>query len=487
MHTQSPAGVSASRQILHYVRARAWCEWEDFDLWPDRVRAELEREDGAVWPPFLLLAMPGIDAATQRACATRWLKARLAAFDAQGGSGVLAVEGPAVPRPEGPLKIGYLSGDFHQHATALLMVEMLEAHSAAQVELYAYSHGKNDGKGMRERLVAAFHRFRDIGGLTDLEAADVIRADGVDILVDLKGYTEGSRTMLLAHRSAPVQVSFLGYPGTSGQAFVDYLISDRFVTPADAAGDYSEALACMPHSYQPHGRVVVPTLAPPGRAALGLPEDAFVFACFNQAWKFTPHVFDVWCGLLNDVPGSVLWLLDDPKARGNLRNEAMARGVLPDRLVFAPGLPQAEHLARLPLIDLMLDTWPYNAHTTASDALWAGVPMVTCAGETFASRVAGGLLQAVGLPEVVTTTPEAYAALARRLALDPAGLGELRARFERNRHAAALFNVVAYTRALEAMYERMWARHQTGLPPEAIDMGDDLEHGSALPPPPVGR
>lgn len=200
MHTQSPAGVSASRQILHYVRARAWCEWEDFDLWPDRVRAELERDDGAVWPPFLLLAMPGIDAATQRACATRWLKVRLAAFDAQGGSGVLAVEGPAVPRPEGPLKIGYLSGDFHQHATALLMVEMLEAHSAAQVELYAYSHGKNDGKGMRERLVAAFHRFRDIGGLTDLEAADVIRADGVDILVDLKGYTEGSRTMLLAHR-----------------------------------------------------------------------------------------------------------------------------------------------------------------------------------------------------------------------------------------------------------------------------------------------
>lgn len=483
MPTESPESVSASRQIRHYVRARAWCEWEDFDLWPDRVRADLADEDGAVWPPFLLLAMPGIDAATQRACATRWLKARLESFHAEGGSRELAADVPGVSRPPGPLRIGYLSGDFHQHATALLMVEMLEAHSAEHVELYAYSHGANDGKGMRERLVLAFHRFRDIGGLSDVEAAELIRADGVDILVDLKGYTEGSRTMLLAHRSAPVQVSFLGYPGTSGQGFVDYLISDRFVTPAASADDYSEALACMPHSYQPHGRVIDPTIAPPGRAALGLPEEGFVFACFNQAWKFTPQVFDVWCSLLLDVPGSVLWLLDAPHARGNLRNEAMARGVLPDRLIFAPGLPQAGHLARLPLIDLMLDTWPYNAHTTASDALWAGVPLVTCAGATFASRVAGGLLQAAGLPEVVTTTPEAYAALARALALDAPRLHALRHRFEQSRHAAALFNVLAYTRALEAMYERMWARHQAGLPPTAIDMADDPDHGGD----PVGR
>ncbi len=481
MHTEPPPGLSASRQIRHYTRARAWCEWEGFDQWPGRVRADLAQADGPAWPPFLLLAMPGVDAATQQACANRWLTARLQALHAastigqrseQGGLHGLC--GPQRPRPPGPLKVGYLSGDFQQHATALLMVEMLEAHSAERVELYAYSHGEDDGLGMRERLMAAFHRFRDIRALNDHEAAEAISADAIDILIDLKGYTAGSRTMLLAHRPAPVQVSFLGYPGTLGQGFVDYLISDRFVTPDHADADYTEALACMPHSYQPHGRVASLVSTPPPRAELGLPDEAFVFACFNQAWKFTPEVFSIWCELLREVPDSVLWLLDDPHAKGNLRAEAMARGVAPHRLVFAGHLPQAEHLARLAHIDLMLDTWPYNAHTTASDALCAGVPLVTCAGDTFASRVAGGLLMAVGLDELVTTTPEAYAALARNLALDPPRLKALRARFDASRRQAALFDVAAYTLALEALFERMWARHESGLPPMAIDMSQHM-------------
>lgn len=481
MTTAPPEALSTSRQIRHYVRARAWCEWDDFDLWPARVRADVAHEDAALWPPFVLLSMPDIDAATQRACAQRWMAPRLVAL----------AEAPAPPPPvlpaldappDRPLKLGYLSGDFHQHATALLMVEMLEAHSPRQVELYAYSHGDDDGKGMRPRLVAAFHRFHDIRALNDADAAALIRADGIDILVDLKGYTAGSRTLLLAHRPAPVQVSYLGYPGTLGQGFVDYLISDRFVTPAEGAAGYTEALACMPHSYQPHGRVALADAPLPGRAELGLPEQGFVFACFNQAFKFTPAVFDIWCRLLREVPGSVLWLLDDEQAKGNLRSEALARGVAPDRLVFAADLPQAEHLARLPAIDLMLDTWPYNAHTTASDALCAGVPLVTCAGETFASRVAGGLLMAVGLGELVTTTPNAYAELALHLATDPVRLAELRTRLGAQRHAADLFNVLAYTRALEALYARMWARHTSGQLPIAIDMaaqGRDEAEGAA--------
>lgn len=463
--------ASGSRHIQHYARTRAWCEWADFHTWPDRVRADMADPAADAWPPFLLLAMPGIDAAAQRDCAARWLSGRLAALHATDDALPPVMRLP----PRGPpgqtrLRVGYLSGDFQQHATAMLMVEMLEAHDPRRVELYAYSHAKDDGKGMRQRLMALFDVFRDIQALDDRQAAQQMRNDAIDILVDLKGYTLGSRTLLLAHRPAPVQVSFLGYPGTLGQDFVDYLISDRFVTPHSAASDYQEALACLPHSYQPRGRVSGQPLPPPTRPAAGLPEQAFVFACFNQAWKLTPEVFDAWCELLRTVPDSVLWLLDDPQARGNLRNEALARGVSPHRLVFAPDLPQAAHLARLPLMDLMLDTWPYNAHTTASDALSAGVPLVTLAGETFASRVAGGLLTAAGLPELITYSRPAYVALARALALDPARLRALRQGFERQRHTAHLFDVAGYTTSLEALYAQMWARHRAGLPPTAIDL-----------------
>jgi len=488
MPHQAAFVATSARQIRQYARSRAWCEWEDFDQWPARIRADLAALEGGhegagegvgdggvgVWPPFLLLALPGIDADLQRTCAERWLCDKMAGALARGEAEGLFDHGDragaGAPPVVGPLRVGYLSGDFQQHATALLMVEMLEAHNAGRIELHAYSHGDDDGLGMRQRLVAAFHSFRDIRALSDAEASALIHADGIDILVDLKGYTAGSRTMLLASRPAPVQVSFLGYPGTLGRGFVDYLISDRFVTPLGAAGAYTEALACMPHSYQPHGRARSEPRHAPSRAEAGLPEVGFVFACFNQAWKFTPEVFDIWCRLLHEVPDSVLWLLDAPHAVGNLRREALARGVAPGRLVFAPDQAQAAHLARLPLIDLMLDTWPYNAHTTASDALWAGVPLVTCAGDTFASRVAGGLLGAVGLPDMVTGCPQDYADLARDLALDAPRLQAVRDRLAHNQAQAALFDVPAYTAALEALFERMWARHLSGQAPVAIDL-----------------
>jgi predicted O-linked N-acetylglucosamine transferase (SPINDLY family) len=383
---------------------------------------------------------------------------------------MLAAEFAALPqvRSGGRLRLGYLSCDFHQHATALLLVELLEAHDHARVELFAYSYGADDGRGMRQRLERSFEHFSDITALPDIAAARAIHADGIDILIDLKGYTAGTRSALLTYRPAPLQVNFLGYPGSLGGGFCDYIISDRFITPAPAAADYSEAIACMPHSYQPHGRHMAIGPAPT-RAAAGLPESGLVFCCFNQAYKFTPAVFDIWCGLLERHPGSVLWLLGDRHAEGNLRGEAMQRGVLPHRLVFAPDLPQAEHLARLQLADLALDTSPCNAHTTASDALWAGVPLVTCAGDTFASRVAGSLLNAVGLPELVTTSLAEYAGLAAALAGQPALLSGLRAKLARLRDAAPLFDVAGYARGLEALYFEMWRRRQAGLLPGAID------------------
>jgi predicted O-linked N-acetylglucosamine transferase (SPINDLY family) len=454
--------------MKHYARSRAWCEWDGFEHWQGRAAQALADPGAAPLSPFHLLSLPGISAAQQRRCAERWMAPRLAASAAQRDLLGFEFAAPG-SSPGGRIRLGYLSGDFHLHATALLLAETLEAHDRGHFELHAYSYGADDGSGMRQRLRAAFDGFHDITACDDAQAARAIHADGIDILIDLKGYTAGTRSMLLAYRPAPLQVSYLGYPGTLGGVFCDYLVSDRFITPHARRADYSEALACLPHSYQPHGHAA--TLpATPSRAQAGLPDQGLVLCCFNQAYKFTPEVFGIWCDVLDQVPGSVLWLLKDDRAEGNLRREAMARGIAPHRLVFAPDRPQAEHLTRLQCADLVLDTSPYNAHTTASDALWAGVPLVTCAGQTFASRVAGSLLHAVGLPELVTHHLDDYRALALALARDPGRLAALRQRLAGLRAGAALFDVAAYTRDLESLYTAMWARHAAGLPPLAMDV-----------------
>ena len=460
--------------MKHYARSRAWCEWEEFDAWQALALQALADPDAAPLPPFHLLSLPGITAAQQRACATKWMAPRMAlsAVDRAQLSDEFAAQMPArPPSADGRIRIGYLSSDLHQHATALLMVEMLEAHDRSRFELHAYSYGADDGLGMRQRLARQFEHFHDITGHDDLRAARAIHADGIDILVDLKGFTAGTRTALLTYRAAPLQVNFLGYPGTLGGVWCDYLISDAFITPPAQHADYTEALACMPHSYQPHGRHG--DIGPrPTRAEAGLPEQGLVFCCFNQAYKFTPEVFDIWCMLLDQTEDSVLWLLGNAQAEGNLRREAMQRGIAPHRLVFAPDWPQAAHLGRLQLADLVLDTLPYNAHTTASDALWVGVPLVTCAGDTFASRVAGSLLHAVGLPELITHNLTDYAELALELAADPERLKALRGKLASLRDEAPLFDVASYTRSLESLYTAMWQRHLDGLPPEALTQAD---------------
>jgi predicted O-linked N-acetylglucosamine transferase (SPINDLY family) len=322
---------------------------------------------------------------------------------------------------------------------------------------------------MRRRLSRAFDRFVDLAGLSHAGAAQAIHADAVDILVDLKGYTQHARTEIMALRPAPVQASYLGYPGTMGAGFIDYLIADRVVIAPGSEEAYSERIVFLPGSYQVNDRKR-PLAQTPSRAACGLPEEAVVFCCFNQSYKILPETFATWMRLLRAVPRSVLWLLEaNPWAVRNLRREARARGVDPARLIFAPRLPLDRHLARLPLADLVLDTRPYNAHTTASDALWTGVPVVTCPGDTFASRVAASLLVAAGLPELVAATLEDYEALAVRLARAPEERAALRRHLTESRCSMPLFDTPAFTRHLERAYEEMWRKHLAGTKPRPPD------------------
>jgi len=446
-----------------YGLSQRMCEWDDLGMWRTQIRAALERGETGLVSPFLLLALSGITAAEQRTCSELWMQARMAgqadereALDFQFQSEV---------RPK--IRIGYLSCDFHDHATSLLLIELFEAHDRERFEVFAYSYGADDGKAMRPRLKKAFEHFIDIQALSTGEAASAIHADGIDILIDLKGYTRNTRTAILGLHPAPLQVNYLGYPGTLGNNLCDYIITDRFLTPPDTASSYSEAFAYLPDSYQPHSRHSEIGLLPQ-REDVGLPEEGFVFCCFNQAYKINPEIFDVWCQLLSRCPDSVLWLLKDDMAEGNLRNAAFQRGISPHRLIFAAHTTQLEHLSRLQCADLVLDTLPYNAHTTASDALWAGVPLVTCVGDTFASRVAGSLLHAVGLPELATDSLDSYFNLALALASDPAQLAEVRQRLAHNRLTTPLFDILSYTRHLEGLYEAMWSRHLAGDAPGTL-------------------
>jgi predicted O-linked N-acetylglucosamine transferase (SPINDLY family) len=446
-----------------FVRTRRMCEWDDFSARQVFARARLADGAAAAMPPFVLLSEPGVTAGEQQQCSEAWMRDRLAGVAEERARLAFAFSRSARAK----IRLAYLSNDFQEHATALLLIETLEAHDRSLFEVHLYSYGADDGGALRKRIVGAVDRFTDIGPLSDSAAARAIHADGIDILIDLKGYTQNSRTSILAFRPAPIQVNYLGYPGTLGPELCDYIITDAFVTPAASAENYSECFAELPNSYQPRGRgrEIGPA---PSRASVGLPEAGFVFCCFNQAFKFTPDVFDVWCRLLDSVPGSVLWLLASREAEGNLRNEALQRGIGAHRLVFAPDAGQDDHLARLQLADLVLDTAPYGAHTTASDALWAGVPMVTRPGPTFPSRVAGSLLHAVGLPELIVEDEDDYFGLAFALAADPDQLELVRRKLAGKHHDAPLFDVLTYTGHLEGLFRAMWGRYELGLPCAAI-------------------
>lgn len=372
------------------------------------------------------------------------------------------------------IRLGYLSADFHEHPTAYLAAELFELHDRQAFELVAYSYGRDDESPVRQRLRAAFHRFVDLRGMSDADAARAIHRDGIDILVDLKGYTAGARPGLVALRPAPLQVSYLGYPATLGAAFVDYVVLDSFIASGATPADFSEKLVVLPGCYQPNDRTrPVPARAGAARRALGLPAEGVVLCCFNQPYKILPGVFGAWMRVLREAPQATLWLLEwNSQARDNLRAAAAECGVDPSRLVFSPLVPASEHLARIPAADLFLDTYPCNAHTTASDALWAGVPVLTRAGSTFASRVAGSLLVSAGLPELVTHSAEDYERRATALANDPGALEALRRRAEAARAGSVLFDTPRLARSLEAAYQEMWARHCAGRGPAEIRIRD---------------
>ncbi len=351
------------------------------------------------------------------------------------------------------IRLAYLSADFHQHPTAQLMVELFERHDRARFEVTAIAFGPDDNSAMRHRLVAAFDRFEDVRGMSDLEVARLIKSREIDIAMDLNGHTHEARPGIFSHRPAPVQVNYLVYPGTTGAGFMDYILADRIVLPLDQQPFFSEKIIHLPDCYQANDttRIVPP---PPSREQAGLPVDGFVFCCFNNSWKITAPVFDIWMRLLQQVPGSLLWLLDGPAA-DNLRAAAAARGVEPQRLVFAPKLRPDQHLARHQLADLFVDTLPYNAHTTCSDALWAGLPVVSCIGKAFHGRVAASLLKAVDMPELVTARAEDYEALALELAKNPALLKATREKLARNRTTTALYDSERFRKDIEAAYEAM--------------------------------
>lgn len=455
------ADFAFARGGLCYAKA-AIADWQGLDEQVALLRDEI-RQGWVCVEPFALLNLPSTP------------KEQL-----QAGRLHAASLYPMAPQPlhalerkkEGRIRLAYMSADFGKHATSYLVAEVFERHDRERFEITAISLRRSDGSAMRQRLERAFDRFIDAHELSDMEAAQAIVDLEIDILVDLGGYTYGARPSVLALRPAPVQISYLCFPGTLGAPFIDYLVADAFLVSEAAHEDFSEKIICLPHSYQPNDSRRTMISGPMSRTAVGLPEGAFVFCNFNGSQKLNAQFFGIWARLLNQVDNSVFWLRSGSDLyNDNLRSWAREHGVDSGRLVFAPWVEQETHLRRLQLADLCLDNLPYNAHTTASDALWAGVPLVTCAGPTFAGRVAGSVLTAAGFPQLITDSPSAYEALALALATDPSRLAALRAELAAARDTCTLFDTGQYTRHLEQGFTAAWERCRANLAPDHIDIG----------------
>jgi len=432
------------------------CDWRDYDA----AVARLRTATAAGRPADLPFAFKGHTGAPdlQQACARTYAAHRfpLSARPLHRG----------VRRREGRLRLAYMSSNFRASANAHLMVELLERHDRSRFELFGIALAPTVSDATHRRMRQAFERFVDVGTSGDREAATQLHGLGIDIAVDLRGTSDGGRPGMLAHRPVPVQVNYLGCPGTIGSPAYDYILADRQLIPPEHDGFYDEAIVRLPDCYLPYDTTVRPDSQVPSRAASGLPETGFVFCCFNNGYKIGPAIFDVWMRLLRRVEGSVLWLLEDnPAAVRNLRREAESRGVAAGRLVFAPRAPLDVYLGRHRIADLFVDTLPCSAHTAAADALWAGLPLVTCMQGAFSGRVAGSVLHAAGLPELIAADLADYEALALALATEPGRLAAIRAKLARNRASCPLFDTDRLRRHMERAYLGMWERQEAGLPP----------------------
>ena len=430
------------------------CDWRNFD---ERIADLMARIDLGQSPaaPFAALSLFD-DPMRHRALAERWAARKLAPRDQSS----IALTRSA-RASDGRVRIGYFSGDFYHHATAHLLTGLIEMHDRARFEIIGFSFGPPKDDAMTDRLRRAFDQFYEVGSLSDAQIVARSRELGMDIAVDLKGYTQDSRANIFALRAAPIQVAYLGYPGTMGSPCMDYLLADPVAVPQGAEQAYSETIIRLPDSYQVNdpARARDPSLR--SRVDYGLPENAVVFACFNHTYKILPDVFASWMRILRSVDRSVLWLLvDQPIAECNLHLAAQQAGINPERVVFAPRVATAEHLARHVHADIFLDTFPYNAHTTASDALWMGLPVITRVGASFASRVAASLLTAVGLPEWITEDMTRYEQLAIELARDPARRGKIRDALLMARDSAPLFDLPRFTRSIESAYLSILRDHE---------------------------
>ena len=435
------------------------CDWDRIDAVTYEVRAHIA-ERRSVISPFAAMGYVG-DPALLRQCS------EAAVLDRFGAKPPLPWKGQ--PQRNGKINVAYLSFDYRTHPAAFLTAELFELHDRDRFRVHGISFGPDDRSPIRARLADAFDEFHDVRARSDAEVARLLVERNIDIAVDLAGYTFGCRPGILALRPAPIQANFLGFPGTMAAPFIDYIIADEFVVPPEHEQHYTEKVAYLSDCYMPNDRRRAIADKTPTRADVGLPERGFVFCSFNNTWKIKPDVFDIWMRLLKAVDGSVMWLLRPNAAvETNLRREAQKRGVDPARLVFARHMKLEHHLARHRLADLFLDTLPYNAHTTASDALWAGLPIVTCVGGSFAGRVAASLLKAIELPELVTSSLADYEALALALATNPARLEAIRRKLARNRDTTALFNTDRYCRSMEAAFTEMRDIHLSGEPPRRI-------------------